>query len=95
MLLFWHVWVHEWMGIMIQERPLYYENMRDDVVDYNEELDLASSVNTLSKTTSSRDQLVHEDGGALALIKCLIWTCFVSLIVLELWILMYCMETAF
>ena len=80
---------------MIQERPLYYENMRDDVVDYNEVLDLASSVNTLSKTTSSRDQLVHEDGRALALIKCLIWTCFVSLIVLALWILMYCMETAF
>ena len=35
---------------MIQERPLYYENTRDDVIDYNEE-DLASSVNTLPKTT--------------------------------------------
>ena len=80
--------VHEWWGIMIQESPLCYENTRDNESGYNGE-DLASSVNTLSKITSSHDQLIHEDGRAFALIKCLIWTYFVSLIVLALWILMY------
>ena len=45
--------MHEWMGIMIQERPLYYENTRDDVIDYNGE-DLASSVNTLYKIILTR-----------------------------------------
>ena len=72
---------------MTQENPLCYENISDNESG-NDGEDLASSVNTLCKTTSSRDQLVHEDGRALALIKCLIWTCFVSLIVLALWILM-------
>ena len=77
---------------MIQARPLCYENTRGarwrPDIRISEE-DLASYVNTLSKTTSLRDQLVHEDGRALGLIKCLIWTRFVSLIVLALWILMY------
>ena len=73
---------------MTQESPLCYENTIDNESGYHQE-DRESSINTLCNTTSSRDQMVHEDGRALALIKCLIWTCFVSLIVLALWILMY------
>ena len=38
---------------------------------------------------SSRDQLAHENGRPLALIKYLIWICFVSLIALALWIVFY------
>ena len=84
-----HFWLHEWWGITTQESPLClwlcYENTREDKSGYNQE-DRESSINTLCKTTSSRDQLAHEDGRALALIKCVIWTCFVSLIVMALWI---------
>ena len=68
---------------MTQERLIYYENIRDSESGYNQE-GLPSSVNILYKIRSSRDQLVHEDDHALPLIKCLIWTCFVSLIVLML-----------
>ena len=64
-------------------RLIQYENTRDSESGYNQE-GLASSVNILYKIRSSRDQLVHEDDRALPLIKCLIWTCFVSLIVLML-----------
>ena len=68
---------------MTLETPLFYENTIDNESGYNQE-DRESSINTLCKTTSSRDQLAHEDGRALASIKCVIWTCFVSLIVLAL-----------
>ena len=73
---------------MTQERPVCFENTRDGESGYNQE-DLASSVNILCEPTSSRDPLVRGNGRALALIKFLIWTCFVSLIVMALWILMY------
>ena len=73
---------------MIQERPLCYENTGNDDSLCGRE-NLTSSVNILSHTASSRDPPAHEDGRALALIKYLIWICFVSLIVLALWIVFY------
>ena len=71
---------------MTQENPICYENTSGNERDYNQE-DLETSVNILCKTRLSRDPLVHEDGRALTLIECLIQTCYVSLIVMALWIL--------
>ena len=80
--------IREWWNIMTQENPICYENTSGNERDYNKE-DREGSINTLCKTTSAHDRVVHENGCALALMKCLIWTCFVSLIVIALWILMY------
>ena len=51
-----------------------------------ERKNLASFVKISSQISFSRDQLAHENGHPLALIKYLIWICFVSLIALALWI---------
>ena len=78
-------------GVSCHRKSRCYENTSGNERDYNQE-DLAISVNilyrvVLYRTRLSRDPLVHEDGRALALIKCLIQTCYVSLIVIALWIL--------
>ena len=81
-------------GVSWHRKSRCYENTSGNERDYNQE-DLAISVNILYRvvlyrtvrTRLSRDPLVHEDGRALALMKCLIQTCYVSLIVMALWIL--------